>query len=75
VDSYRKLYPDKAAQYTFWTYMMGCRAKNVGWRLDYFVLSERLIPKMADNLIRSSVLGSDHCPITLLMDMSCEKKE
>lgn len=69
VDSFRHLYPDKRDQYTFWTYMMNCRAKNVGWRLDYFVLSERLVPHLCDNLIRTSMYGSDHCPITLLMHL------
>ncbi|KAK8392942.1 hypothetical protein O3P69_013160 [Scylla paramamosain] len=69
VDSFRHLYPDKTAQYTFWTYMGNCRAKNVGWRLDYFVLSERLVPNLCDNLIRTSLYGSDHCPITLLMHL------
>ena len=54
--------------FTFWTYMMGCRAKNVGWRLDYFLVSSRLIPKLADSLVRDKVFGSDHCPVTLLME-------
>ncbi|XP_066975837.1 DNA repair nuclease APEX1-like [Macrobrachium rosenbergii] len=67
VDSFRHLYPDKTEQYTFWTYMKNCRAKNVGWRLDYFVLSERIVPNLCDNVIRTSLYGSDHCPITLLM--------
>ncbi|XP_037783431.1 DNA-(apurinic or apyrimidinic site) endonuclease-like [Penaeus monodon] len=69
VDSFRHLYPDKEKQYTFWTYMMNCRARNIGWRLDYFVISERLVPQLCDNLIRTSLYGSDHCPITLLMHM------
>uniref|UniRef100_A0A6A7FQ54 DNA-(apurinic or apyrimidinic site) endonuclease n=2 Tax=Hirondellea gigas TaxID=1518452 RepID=A0A6A7FQ54_9CRUS len=69
IDSYRHLYPDKTKAYTFWTYMMNARAKNVGWRLDYFVLSEKLKSSLCDNIIRSSVMGSDHCPITLLMRM------
>ncbi|KAK3888007.1 hypothetical protein Pcinc_007919 [Petrolisthes cinctipes] len=67
VDSFRQLYPKKEKQYTFWTYIGNCRAKNVGWRLDYFVLSKRLVPQLCDNLIRTSLYGSDHCPITLLM--------
>nr|XP_053644416.1 DNA-(apurinic or apyrimidinic site) endonuclease-like isoform X2 [Cherax quadricarinatus] len=69
VDSFRHLYPDATAKYTFWTYMMNCRAKNIGWRLDYFVLSERLVPQLCDSLIRDTLTGSDHCPITLLMHM------
>jgi len=68
-DSFRHFYPDQADAYTFWTYMMGCRAKNVGWRLDYFLVSKRLLPKLADNIVRDQVFGSDHCPITLLLEM------
>jgi len=66
VDAYRHYNPDKIDAYTFWTYMMGCRAKNVGWRLDYFLTSSRLVPKLADCIIRDQIFGSDHCPITLL---------
>jgi len=67
-DSFRHFNPDKVDAFTFWTYMMGCRAKNVGWRLDYFLVSSRLIPKLADSLVRDKVFGSDHCPVTLLME-------
>jgi len=67
VDSFRHFYPDKEGSYSFWTYMMNCRAKNVGWRLDYFIVSQRLVPKLADCLMREQVFGSDHCPITLLL--------
>ncbi|XP_018414081.1 PREDICTED: DNA-(apurinic or apyrimidinic site) lyase isoform X2 [Nanorana parkeri] len=67
LDSFRELYPDKPYAYTFWTYMMNARAKNVGWRLDYFVLSKALRPALCDCKIRSKALGSDHCPITLYM--------
>jgi len=67
VDSYRHLYPDLTGAYTFWTYMMNSRAKNVGWRLDYFVLSERLLPNLCESAIRSQVPGSDHCPVTLFL--------
>ena len=67
VDTFRDLYPDKTETYTFWTYMMGCRAKNVGWRLDYMLVSSRLLDNVADCIHRDQVLGSDHCPITLLL--------
>lgn len=67
IDSYRELYPEKEGAYTFWTYMGNARAKNVGWRLDYFVLSERLKEDLCDNVIRKDVMGSDHCPIVLYM--------
>ncbi|XP_038637774.1 DNA-(apurinic or apyrimidinic site) endonuclease [Scyliorhinus canicula] len=69
IDSYRHLYPDTCHAYTFWTYLGNCRAKNVGWRLDYFVLSKALLPHLCDSKIRCKALGSDHCPITLLMAM------
>lgn len=68
VDTYRHLYPKIEKAYTFWTYMMNARAKNVGWRIDYFLVSERLLGKIVDNVIRSKILGSDHCPITLFLN-------
>lgn len=64
-DSFRELYPEQTNAYTFWTYMMNSRAKNVGWRLDYFVLSAALLPSLCDSKIRNTAMGSDHCPITL----------
>jgi AP endonuclease-1 len=67
VDSFRHFYPDEPKKYTFWTYMMNARAKNVGWRLDYFVTSKKITNKLCDNLIRSEVYGSDHCPSTLFV--------
>ncbi|CAB4067475.1 APEX1 [Lepeophtheirus salmonis] len=68
VDTYRKLNPEKTGAYTFWTYMMNARAKNVGWRLDYFLISDRWFESnVCDSVIRSKVLGSDHCPISLLL--------
>ncbi|KAG7277655.1 hypothetical protein CRUP_025340 [Coryphaenoides rupestris] len=66
-DSFRHLYPERAYAYTFWTYMMNSRSKNVGWRLDYFVLSAGLMPGLCDSKIRNKAMGSDHCPITLLL--------
>jgi len=68
-DSYRKLYPDKEA-YTFWSYMGGARAKNVGWRLDYFLLQGESQKWLNDNVIHSDVMGSDHCPIELKLNIS-----
>ncbi len=68
VDTFRHFYPDKEKIYTFWTYMMNARAKNVGWRLDYFVVSSRFLnDNVCDVAIRSEVYGSDHCPSTLFM--------
>eukprot|EP00794_Sanderia_malayensis_P000516 gene516-1165_t len=67
IDSYRHLNPEKTGAYTFWTYMGNAREKNVGWRLDYFVLSESIIGNLCDSVIRSTICGSDHCPIVLAM--------
>ena len=68
VDTFRSLNPDRERAFTFWTYMMNARAKNVGWRLDYFVVSKRFADdNVCDNVIREKVYGSDHCPITLLV--------
>ncbi|OWF42055.1 DNA-(apurinic or apyrimidinic site) lyase-like [Mizuhopecten yessoensis] len=67
VDSFRELYPNARDCFSFWTYMMNARAKNVGWRLDYFVLSERLKTDLCDSIIQQSIMGSDHCPIMLSM--------
>lgn len=69
VDIFRELYPTKANAYSFWSYRGNARAKNVGWRLDYCITSERLKSKVTDNVIRSEVLGSDHCPIVLFLNL------
>ena len=64
VDAYRQLYPERV-QYTWWTYRFNARAKNVGWRLDYFLISQALFPQVEDVIIHDEVMGSDHCPVTL----------
>nr|XP_054752611.1 exodeoxyribonuclease-like isoform X1 [Lytechinus pictus] len=69
VDSFRHLYPEQADAYSFWTYMGNCRAKNVGWRLDYGVISKSLVPKLCDNQMRTQTFGSDHCPMVVYMAM------
>lgn len=69
VDTFRHFYPEEEKKYTFWTYMMGARSRNVGWRLDYFLVSQSLMDKVVDNVIRSEVYGSDHCPCTLIMKL------
>lgn len=66
-DSFRHLYPNQTGAYTFWSYLRNARQTNCGWRLDYFVLSEKLKSNLVDNMIRSKVLGSDHCPIALFL--------
>lgn len=67
-DSYRHLYPDVTGAYTFWSARTAARERNVGWRLDYFVLSDRAKEQLVDNIINDQVYGSDHCPITLLVN-------
>jgi exodeoxyribonuclease-3 len=66
-DIFRDLYPDRE-QYTWWTYRMNARERNVGWRLDYFLISESLVDDVEDVIIHDEVLGSDHCPVSLLID-------
>jgi exodeoxyribonuclease-3 len=67
VDAYRVLYPERV-EYTWWTYRMGARQRNIGWRLDYFLVSEDLIPCVQDVVIHGEVQGSDHCPVSLLIE-------
>ena len=67
LDSFRYLYPDKEGIYTWWSYMFKAREKNAGWRIDYFVVSKRLAEKIADSLIYTDVMGSDHCPVGLIL--------
>ncbi|XP_072942262.1 uncharacterized protein Rrp1 [Epargyreus clarus] len=74
VDTFRHLYPNKTGAYTFWTYMFNSRAKNVGWRLDYFIVSQRLLPTVCDSVIQEKVYGSDHCPISLFLHLSTADK-
>ncbi len=67
-DSYRSLYPDKV-EYSWWSYMMKAREKNVGWRIDYFVVSNRILDKVKDSFILTDVMGSDHCPVGIEIDI------
>lgn len=67
VDTFRHLYPDLTGAYTFWAYFNNARARNTGWRLDYFIFSERFMPHLCDNVIRNQVHGSDHCPVTVFV--------
>ena len=66
-DTFRTLYPDRIA-YSWWSYMYGARAKNVGWRIDYFVVSSRLLPQVKDSLVLPEIMGSDHCPVGLVLE-------
>lgn len=67
IDTFRYFYPDKKEAYTWWSYMFNSRANNSGWRIDYFCVSEDFISKINDSLILSEVMGSDHCPIKLVL--------
>jgi exodeoxyribonuclease III len=64
-DTFRRQHPGEKGHHTWWTYRGEARAKNVGWRLDYWLVSERLMPQVRRSFIRPDVLGSDHCPILL----------
>ena len=71
IDTFRYLYPDRTAAYTWWSYMNQARKNNAGWRIDYFIISEQLKSCIDDHVIHAGVLGSDHCPIELQI---CENK-
>jgi exodeoxyribonuclease-3 len=67
IDTYRYFNPDKTGAYTWWSYRFNARANNAGWRIDYFVVSERLKDKLLSADIHSAVQGSDHCPVELVI--------
>ena len=67
IDSFRHLYPDKEGIYTWWSYMFKAREKNAGWRIDYFIVSDRLADRISDSLIYTDIMGSDHCPVGLIL--------
>ena len=69
VDTYRYLYPEKENAYTWWSYMRKAREKNVGWRIDYFIVSDDIKTKIKEAKIHDSIMGSDHCPIELDIDI------
>ena len=66
-DAFRRLYPDREGAYSWWSYRFSARDRNVGWRIDYFVVSEDLMPSVEDSGILSGVYGSDHCPVELVL--------
>ena len=68
-DTFRTLYPEQVT-YSWWSYRFQARQKNAGWRIDYFVVSDRLMPQVADAKIHTDILGSDHCPVELDLDIS-----
>ncbi len=68
-DTFRALYPERAGAYSWWSYRFNARANNAGWRIDYFIVSGRLVPKVRDSLIWPEVTGSDHCPVGLDIEL------
>jgi len=68
-DSFRHFYPDKEEVYSWWSYMNKVRERNIGWRIDYFVVSNQLLPKLTDAEVHCNVMGSDHCPVVLVGDL------
>lgn len=71
IDTFRYFYPDTEQVYSWWSYRFRAREKNSGWRIDYFITSEDLKEKLQDAKIHTEVLGSDHCPVELDIDLSC----
>lgn len=65
VDTFRHFYPDVTDKYSWWSYRAGARGKNVGWRIDYFLVSESFIPQVQKAYILNEVMGSDHCPVAI----------
>lgn len=65
VDTFRHFYPTKVDAYSWWSYRAGARAKNIGWRIDYFLVSESLLPAVKKASIMNDILGSDHCPVSI----------
>ena len=68
-DTFRYLYPEQTGAYSWWSYMFNARANNAGWRIDYFVVSNRLAEKIAEATIHPDIFGSDHCPVGVELDL------
>ena len=69
IDTYRYLYPLQEGVYSWWSYRFKAREKNAGWRIDYFIVSDSLKDKIIDATIETEIMGSDHCPVTLTIDL------
>ena len=68
VDSFRHFHPDATGEYSWWSYIGGARSRNAGWRIDYFVVSEKMKDKMVSAGIHQQIMGSDHCPVELVVE-------
>ena len=69
VDTFRYKYPDVTGVYSWWSYRFNARKNNAGWRIDYFIVSDRLKDKIVDAKIHTEIMGSDHCPVELELDI------
>ena len=69
VDSFRYLYPNKTDAYSWWSYMGRAREKNIGWRIDYFIVSNKIADKITEAKIHPEIMGSDHCPVEVDLDL------
>ena len=70
VDTFRLLHPEETGAYSWWSYMYNARANNAGWRIDYFIVSSRLAEKVQQAYILPRIMGSDHCPVGLQLDVT-----
>lgn len=68
-DTFRYMYPERTGAYSWWSYMFQARKNNAGWRIDYFLVSDRLRSKINDAMIHAEIMGSDHCPVVLDIDL------
>jgi len=68
-DTFRRLYPDETGRYSWWSYRAGARSKNIGWRIDYFLVSEWLMPSVESAFILEHITGSDHCPVGIVLKL------
>ena len=69
VDTFRYLYPELTDKYSWWSYRAGARARNIGWRIDYFIVSENIKDKILEAKIHDNIMGSDHCPVEVILDI------
>ena len=68
-DTFRHLYPDQEGIYSWWSYRFNARKNNAGWRIDYFLVSDRIADKIIEAKIHTDIMGSDHCPVSLEIDI------
>ena len=69
VDTFRHFYPDVTERYSWWSYRFAARSRNAGWRIDYFLVSEDFLPRIKDAEIHDQIMGSDHCPVELTLNL------